>query len=73
MEKKLYKKKDGAMVSGVLNGLSEYLGMDVTLVRVVFAVLAVCSSGIPFILIYIIMAMVMPEKNDLGFEDYEVE
>ena len=73
MEKKLYKKKDGAMVSGVLNGLSEYFAVDVTMLRIVFAVLAICSSGIPFILIYIIMAMVMPEKNDLGFDDYEVE
>ena len=73
MKTKLYKKKDGAMLAGVINGLSEYLGVDVTLLRVVFAVLALCTTGIPFVLIYIIMAVVMPGKNDIGFDDYEVE
>lgn len=73
MKTKLYKKRQGAMLGGVLNGLSEYFDIDVTLLRIIYAVLAIATTGIPFVLIYIIMMLVMPEKDEIGFEDYEVE
>ena len=51
MNKKLYKTKDGAMISGVLKGISEYLEVDVTLVRVIYVFLAVVTTGFPFLLL----------------------
>ena len=73
MKKKLYKKKNGAMVSGVLNGLSEYTGIDVTALRVGFVLLDLFTSGIPFLLIYIVMAVIMPSEDEIGFDDYEIK
>ena len=54
MNKKLYKTKNGAMISGVLKGISEYVEVDVTVVRVIFVVLALVTTGFPFVLLYFI-------------------
>lgn len=48
------------MISGVLGGIADYLGVDPTVVRVIF--LLVAGSGIPIIL-YIAMALIMPEAE----------
>ncbi len=64
MQKKLYKDPDHKMVSGVLAGLSDYLNVDVTIVRIVFVLLSVMSTGFPGLIIYIILAVVMPTKAE---------
>lgn len=51
------------MLSGVCGGIAEYLGWDATLVRVVYALLSICSAGFPGLLIYIILAILMPSKE----------
>ena len=61
MDKKLTKSKN-KMVAGVCAGLAEYLGWDVTIVRAVYAVLSVFSVGFPGLLLYIILAIVMPNR-----------
>ncbi|MCQ9209686.1 PspC domain-containing protein [Granulicatella seriolae] len=58
--KKLTKSKNHRMISGVLGGIADYLGVDPTVVRVIF--LLVAGSGIPIIL-YIAMALIMPEAE----------
>lgn len=62
MNKKLYKSNTDKMLCGVLGGFAEYLGVDSTIVRLVFAVLSLFSAGFPGLLIYIICALVIPEK-----------
>ncbi len=62
MNKKLYKSNTDKMLCGVLGGFAEYLGVDSTLVRLVFAVISLFSAGFPGLLIYIICALVIPEK-----------
>ncbi len=56
-------------IAGVCAGLAEYINMDVTLVRVIFIILAFITGG-GLILIYILMAIVMPsegaKKNSKG-------
>ena len=61
MNKKL-KKSSNKMLAGVCAGIAEYLGWDVTLVRVLYLLLALFSAGFPGLLIYIILAIVMPER-----------
>ena len=51
--------REGAMVSGICNGLAAYFGMDVTLIRVIFVVLAIVSSGL-FVLLYGVMMFLIP-------------
>ena len=62
--KRLYQVREGAMVSGICNGLSRYLGIDVTLLRVIFVVLAVGTSG-GFVILYLVMMFLIPFDNDV--------
>lgn len=63
MEKKLTKSNDKKL-SGVCAGLAEYFDLDPTLVRVGYAALSVFSAGFPGIILYIILAFVMPERGN---------
>lgn len=58
MEKKLYRKSNGKMIAGVCAGLADYLNIDVTVVRLLAAILILCAgSGL---LIYLIAWIIMP-------------
>lgn len=60
MEKKIYRSKTDRKIAGVCGGLAEYLGMDSTIVRLVW--LLVVLLGGTGVLLYIIAALVMPEE-----------
>ena len=62
MEKKLYRIKNGKVLAGVCGGIAEYLNMDPTIVRVLWAVIT-AFAGVG-LLAYIVCAFVMPEKPD---------
>ena len=59
--KKLYK-SNNRMICGVCAGIAEYLGIDPTVVRLIWAALGLSGTGI---LLYIIAALVMPENMDV--------
>lgn len=61
MKKKLYRSSNDKMLCGVLGGLAEYLNVDATLIRILYAALSVFSAGFPGIVLYIICAIVIPE------------
>lgn len=68
MNDRLYRSRDERVVAGVAGGLADYFGMDPSLVRVLWVLLAVLSGG-AFILIYIVMAFVVPEEPvEIGSE-----
>jgi phage shock protein PspC (stress-responsive transcriptional regulator) len=50
---------EGAVVSGVCQGLARYFGLDVTLLRI-FAVLLVFLSGGGMILVYLALMLLLP-------------
>ncbi len=59
MEKKLHKSAADRKICGVCGGIAEYFGIDSTIIRLIWAILAVCfCTGI---IAYIIAALVMPE------------
>lgn len=61
--RKLYRLTgDDAMITGVCAGLAAYLRVDVTVVRVAFVLLALVTSG-AFAIVYIAMAVIVPEAN----------
>ena len=47
MNKKLYRSRNDKMVSGVCAGIANYLNIDPTLVRVIYAVLSVFTAFVP--------------------------
>jgi len=57
--RRLFQIRDGAMISGVCLGLSEYLHIDVTIIRILFVVFALASSGWG-ILAYGVLMFVLP-------------
>ena len=61
MTKRLYRSRTERMVAGVCGGLAEYFDIDPTIVRLVFVLLAL--AGGPGLLIYIVMAIVVPEEG----------
>ena len=61
MSKRFYKSSD-KKISGVCGGIADYFNWDPTIVRVLWAVLTLCTSGFPGILIYIVLALVMPNR-----------
>jgi phage shock protein C len=63
MVKRLYKIETGKKICGVCGGLGEYLNIDPAIVRIVWALAALCcGTGI---LLYIICAFVLPTKSEV--------
>jgi phage shock protein C len=60
--KRLYRLKDGRIVAGVCTGLAAYVGIDATLVRLVFALLTV-FGGLGALL-YLCAWIVIPDETD---------
>ena len=62
--KRLYRKSEGRIVAGVCTGLADYLGIDVTLVRLGFAALTIFGGA--GILLYLIAWLVVPQEGEKG-------
>lgn len=60
MNKRLYRSKDNRMIAGVCGGIAEYFDIDPTIVRIAAAILTL--AGFSGIIIYIILAIVVPEN-----------
>ncbi|MBA3875721.1 MAG: hypothetical protein C0498_02085 [Anaerolinea sp.] len=63
MRDRLYRSRDERVLFGVAGGVAEWLDVDPALVRIVFALL-VLTAGVG-LLLYIIMALVVPEEPEL--------
>lgn len=63
----LYKNKDDSIISGVCSGISEVFKIDVVYIRLLF-ILLIPVGGIG-ILIYIILAIVLPHKKKANNEN----
>ncbi|MFT3868145.1 MAG: PspC domain-containing protein [Nibricoccus sp.] len=63
--KRLYLLKDGAMISGVCNGLAAYIGIDVTLLRLVVAILVFFSFGTVAVA-YLVAMIIIPTAETPG-------
>lgn len=60
MDDRLYRSRDDRMLAGVAGGLAELWDADPSLVRIIWALLAFFTGGI-FLVVYIVMAIVVPE------------
>jgi phage shock protein C len=62
--RRLYRARNERMIGGVCGGLGKYLGMDPTVVRLLFVLgLFVFPGAIPgVILIYLALLLVVPEE-----------
>lgn len=60
MTDRLYRSRDDRMLAGVAAGVADALDADPSLVRIVWALLVVFTGGLA-LLVYIVMAIVVPE------------
>lgn len=63
METRLTRSRDDTMVGGVCAGFAHWIGVDPTLVRVVFALVSILSSAFPGLLVYLVLWVVIPEED----------
>jgi phage shock protein C len=69
--KKLYRSRSQKMLAGVCGGIAEYFEMDVSIIRILWAIITIASAGFG-ILIYILMIIIFPEVPD-NYEDKEAQ
>ncbi|MDH4334592.1 MAG: PspC domain-containing protein [Chloroflexota bacterium] len=63
MNRRLYRSRREEMISGVAGGVAEYLDLDPSIVRVVWAVLAIITGGV-FFIVYVVMWIVVPQAPE---------
>lgn len=65
MKKKLYKSSTDKKIAGVCAGLANYIGIDPTIVRLVYALLSLFTSGFPGLALYVALAIALPSDNGM--------
>ncbi|MBP6015938.1 MAG: PspC domain-containing protein [Candidatus Promineofilum sp.] len=60
-EKRLTRVENGRMIAGVCAGLANYLGVDATVVRLIFVLLALFAAG--GVLLYLVLWLIMPMEQ----------
>ena len=59
--KRLVRSRASRKIAGVCAGLADYVDMDVTLMRLLWAVITVLSGIVPGIIAYLVAWIIMPE------------
>lgn len=67
--KKLYRSKTDVKISGVCGGIAEYLGIDSTIVRVLWVLGSFMTALMFGLLLYVVCVFIIPE--DPGYIDAE--
>ncbi len=58
--KRLYRSRSERMISGVCGGLGDYLSIDPTIIRLIFAITALWGGA--GLIVYLVMMLVVPEE-----------
>ncbi|MFD2583522.1 PspC domain-containing protein [Pedobacter vanadiisoli] len=74
MEKKLFRNEHDKMIAGVASGLADYMQVEVTIIRLLFALSAIFMAG-GGLIAYIVMWIIVPVNDDPAarfskFNDY---
>ncbi|MFI7968407.1 PspC domain-containing protein, partial [Acinetobacter baumannii] len=54
----LYRSNRHSMIAGVMGGIAERFGWNVTLLRVIFVLISIMSAAFPGILVYLVLWLV---------------
>lgn len=57
------KRSRNKMIAGVCGGIAEWLGWDLTIVRIAYVLISIFSAAFPGILVYIILWAIMPPPD----------
>jgi phage shock protein C len=59
----LRRSRTNRQIAGVVGGLAEYLGVDPTLLRVIYVVGSIVSAAFPGVLVYLLLWLLIPEAE----------
>lgn len=59
--KKLTRSRGDRMICGVCGGLGNYLGIDPTVVRILWIIISICGVG-SGVIAYLIASVIIPEE-----------
>lgn len=62
---KLIRSRSNRKLAGVLGGLSKTIGIDATILRVIFIVLLFTTGVFPMTLVYALLVFVLPNEEVL--------
>ena len=65
MKKRLYRSKKNKMIAGICGGIAEYTSQDATLVRLLVVLAALLTAIVPFVFIYFISWIIIPDEDKL--------
>jgi phage shock protein PspC (stress-responsive transcriptional regulator) len=60
----LMRSREDRVIAGVCGGIAEWLGWSSTTVRILFVLISVLSAAFPGILVYVLLWLFMPERED---------
>jgi phage shock protein C len=60
----LRRSRSNRMLGGVVAGLANYMGMDVSLARILYVLISIFSAAFPGILVYLIMWILVPQEDE---------
>ena len=71
-EKKLYRSTD-KKIGGVCAGIAEFFEIDPTIVRVIYALIALFTAGFGAMVVYALLMIIIPQRPfpDYQYNDYE--
>ena len=61
--KRLVRARKGRLLAGVCSGIAEYVGIDVTVIRLIFVAVGVVTFGVG-LLVYLAAWIVIPEEGE---------
>jgi len=59
----LKRSRENRIIAGVCGGLAEWLGWDPLLVRILFVAVSLLSAAFPGLIVYIVLWVLMPERE----------
>jgi phage shock protein C len=60
--KKLYRSRSERMIAGVCGGMGKYLGIDATVIRLLFALLSIFTGVVPGLILYLVLMFIIPDE-----------
>ncbi len=60
--KKLYRSKKDRKIAGIFGGMAELYGSDPSLLRIIYALLALFTGVVPLVILYVIAWVIVPEE-----------
>jgi phage shock protein C len=64
MKKQLARSRSNRKLAGVIGGLSRFTGIDATILRVIFIILLIPTGFFPLVVVYGLMAFVLPNEEE---------